>query len=265
MNLEPRYVAGIEVIPLLDAVGPMGGSLRRPPPELFPGAPDDLWERVREREPRVFGPEGEWVLHFYCYLLRVPGGPTVLVDAGLGPADSPAASWAPVPGAVAEALDRAGTSPGEIDVLVLTHLHSDHSAGAVADGRPLFGNARHLVQRRELDAADPVIAERVLAPLREAELLDAVEDESRLAPGLLLTPTPGHTPGHQSLIVGDDDLVVTGDLLHHPVQLADPSVTYLYDDDTAAASAVRAELLARVRARGGAIATPHLPDPFIDV
>ncbi|MFG2003327.1 MBL fold metallo-hydrolase [Spirillospora sp. NPDC048911] len=264
-NLTPRLVAGIEIIPLLDAIGPMGGTLRRPPGELFPGGSAERWDRVRAGEPLAFGPEDEWVLHFYCYLLRVPGGPNILVDTGLGPLGSPAATWAPVPGDLVNALGTAGVAPAEIDSVVITHLHSDHASGAVVDGEPVFPNARHVLQDDEVAwlerTREPILA-AILEPLRAADLVDTISGDVPLAPGVRLIRTPGHTPGHQSILVGDDELLVTGDILHHPIQLADPSISYLYDDDPAAALATRTALLARIRERGGTLATPHLPSPF---
>ncbi|MBW8484050.1 MBL fold metallo-hydrolase [Actinomadura sp. PM05-2] len=244
----------------------MGEAIRRPLDELFPGAAPELWDRVRAAEPDAFGPAGEWVLRFHCFLLRPPGGGTVLVDTGIGPEHSPAASWAPVPGRLVAALAEIGVAPEDVGTVVLTHLHSDHAGGAVADGVPVFPNARHLVQERELswlDAAGGPVLDGVVRPLREAGALDAVAGGTVLAPGVRVLPTPGHTPGHQSVLVGDDELLVAGDLVLHPVQLADPAVTYLYDEDPAEAAATRAGLLARLG--GGVLAAPHLPRPFVDV
>ncbi|WP_067491396.1 MBL fold metallo-hydrolase [Actinomadura hibisca] len=266
MHLESRVVAGIEIVALCDAVGPMGEALRRPVPETFPGAAEGAWERLRDEVPAVFGPSGEWILHFHCFLLRLPSGENVLVDTGLGPVDSPAASWAPVPGRLPDALAEAGVAPSEIGTVVLTHLHSDHASGAVAGGKPVFPNARHLVQETELAAlADGPMRERIVAPLRETGCLDTVPGAVRLAPGVEIVPTPGHTPGHQSVVVGDQQLLVSGDLVLHPVQLADPAVRYVYDDDAATAAATRAAFLERLRERGGVLAAPHLPEPFTRV
>jgi glyoxylase-like metal-dependent hydrolase (beta-lactamase superfamily II) len=236
-------VAGVEVFPLCDAVGPMGETIRRPLPEMFPGGCHH---------------DGEWILHFHCYLLRDAAGRTVLVDTGIGPQDGPAASWAPVPGTLAAELARVGTAPEEVDTVVITHLHSDHAGGAVADGAPVFPNAEHVLQRAEIDAASETLLDGVVRPL--GERVRVVDGDADLSRGVRVLHTPGHTPGHQIVRVGG--LTLTGDLVLHPVQLADPGVPYLYDDDPELAARTRAEVLGRVRAEGGLIATAHFAEPF---
>lgn len=265
--ISAESIAGIRVVPLCDAIGPMHESMRRPLLETFPGSTPRQWARIRLEHPEVFGPDGEWILWFYCFVLDIPDGPTVLVDTGVGDRSSPAASWAPVPGGLREALSSAGLSPADIDVVVLTHLHSDHASETVTDGEPVFPNARHVVQQRELEwiAADPEspVGERKLRPLREAGCLDPLQDRSRLAEKVELLPTPGHTPGHQSVVLDEHRLVVAGDVVLHPIHLADHSVRYAHDEDPAAAVVTRAALLERVRERGGLVAVPHLPVPFV--
>jgi hypothetical protein len=174
MPHEPKTVAGVEIVPLCDAVGPMGGRIRRPLPELFPGAALD--------------PDAEWILHFHCYLLRA-GSRTVLVDTGIGGAGSPAASWAPVPGRLGEELAAAGCSPAEIDVVVLTHLHSDHASGSVVAGEPAFPNARFVIQQAELDSVAGAMRDRVVVPLQDR--IQAVSGHAELLPGIRLLHTPG--------------------------------------------------------------------------
>ncbi|GAA2851125.1 hypothetical protein GCM10010517_08700 [Streptosporangium fragile] len=245
MSHQSATVAGVEVFPLCDAVGPMGDAIRRPLPEMFPGG--------------CHGESGEWILHFHCYLLRDAAGRAVLVDTGIGPADSPASSWAPVPGRLGAELARVGVTPEEVDAVVITHLHSDHASGAVAGGAPVFPNARHVLQRAELDAATEAVLDHVVRPL--GERVQAVDGRADVLPGIRVLLAPGHTPGHQVVQVGD--LVLTGDLVLHPVQLENPKVPYLYDADPVLAAATRVELLDRVRAERGMIGTAHFAEPFI--
>ncbi|WP_239108441.1 MBL fold metallo-hydrolase [Microbispora siamensis] len=217
----------------------MKEPVRKPLPEMFAGA--------------VFEPGEEWVLHFHCYLLRAAGR-TVLVDTGIGGAGSPA-TWAPLPGRLGGELAAAGAAPADVDVVVLTHLHSDHAGGAVADGAPAFPNARYVVQRAETEwAAEPVRA-LILDPLRD--LLDVVDGDAEPVPGVRVLHAPGHTPGHQCVEVGD--LVMSGDAVLHPVQVADPSIPYVYDEDPDLAVRTREDILARA----AVLAPSHFPDPFV--
>ncbi|MBG0827223.1 MBL fold metallo-hydrolase [Planomonospora sp. ID67723] len=243
MPYQPMTVAGVEVFPLRDAVGPMGESIRRPLPEMFPGGCHH---------------DGDWVLHFRCYLLRDAAGRTVLVDTGIGADDSPAASWAPVPGELMAELARVGAAPGDVEAVIITHLHSDHAGGAVADGAPAFPNAEYVLQRAEIDTASEAVLGHIVRPL--GERIRVVDGDVGLFSGIRVLHTPGHTPGHQIVRVGE--LTLTGDLLLHPSQLADPKVPYLYDDDPELAARTRIEVLDRVRAEGGLIGTAHFPEPF---
>ncbi len=232
--------AGVEVVPLCDGVGPMGEAIRRPLPELFPGG--------------EFAEDEEWVLHFHCHLLRAPGG-TVLVDTGIGGVESPASAWAPVPGKLIGELATAGLGPDDVDIVVLTHLHSDHASGAVQNGEPAFPNARYVIQQAELDwQGSGLVRDRVIRPL--GDQLQMVHGKVELLPGVKVALAPGHTPGHQVVEVGD--LIISGDVLLHAVQLADPSIGYLWDEDRELATKTRHAVLDRA----GTLATGHLPEPF---
>jgi glyoxylase-like metal-dependent hydrolase (beta-lactamase superfamily II) len=267
LTVKPETVAGVEVIPLCDAVGPMGEAIRLPLEQTFTDTDTETWRRLKDSAPEAFGPHGEWILHFHCFLLRTDAGPTVLVDTGLGEADSPAASWAPVPGRLTQALSQVGVAPADIDIVVLTHLHSDHASGSIANGKPSFENARYLVHQQELDwiqASPPgPLMEQTVRPLQTAGCLDTLQGRTKLTPAIEVVPTPGHTPGHQSVVIDDHRLVVAGDVVLHPAQLEDPTIHYVYDEDPQAAAHTRTELLARIRAHNGTLAAPHLPAPFV--
>ena len=117
--------------------------------------------------------------------------------------------------AIGTALAEIGVAPEAIDVVVMSHLHFDHSGGTTrrtAGGgvEPVFRRARHVVQAREwADASQPHERNRAsylpenIFPLEAAGLVDRVEGEVEVAPGVRVLPTPGHTAGHQSVLVGD--------------------------------------------------------------
>ncbi|SBT47398.1 MBL fold metallo-hydrolase [Micromonospora auratinigra] len=253
-------VGSITVTALVDGVGPFF----QPREEAFPDATAGQWAEADRRDPDTVGPDGRWRLPFRCFALRAGDGPVTLVDAGIGPADAPAASWAPVPGRLPAELAAAGIDPADVRTVVLTHLHSDHVGWA----GPLFPNAEHLLQRAELDALalfHPELPARLVGPLRAAGRLRVLDGDTDLTPGVRVLSTPGHTPGHQSVLVdsGEDRLLVTGDLLVHAVQLVDPGLAYAHEVDPATARESRTELLRAVAARGPAVlATPHLGVPF---
>ncbi|WP_449485501.1 MBL fold metallo-hydrolase [Streptomyces avidinii] len=256
------------VVDLLDA----SGSFFEPARTAFPGAGADDWARAALLDPGAAGPDGAWRLHFRCFAVARPGGRWVLVDAGVGPAHGPAAGWAPVPGRLPAALAEAGIAPADVEAVVLTHLHEDHTGWTLdAAGRPFFPGARYLVQSEEVAALDRAdrVWDWVVAPLRATGQLHEVTGAHRLAPGLTLLPTPGHTPGHQSVLVeraGADgrDVFVTGDVLVHAVQLAAPAVAYSHERDPAAARASREALLERAVRRGALLATAHLTRAFVE-
>ena len=260
-----RQVGGYTLHSVVDASGVLAARLA----EAFPAATEEDWALARELDPAGFGPDGRWALDFRCVAIRRPSGAVTLVDVGIGASGSPA-SWAPLPGRLVDALDEVGIGVDEVDTVALTHLHEDHCGGVVdADGSPVFAGARHVVQAVEVAAvrSDPSVWSYAVEPLRSAGLLDEVDGRVSLDPGIALVPTPGHTVGHQSVIVtaGDEEVVVTGDVLVHAVQLGNPDVAYRSEADPVAAAETRRRVFAEARARGAYLATAHLHTAFISV
>jgi glyoxylase-like metal-dependent hydrolase (beta-lactamase superfamily II) len=114
------------------------------------------------------------------------------------------------------ALREVGLPPEAVDTVVMTHLHFDHSGGTTrttASGalEPVFKRAKHVVQKLEWeDATHPHERNRAsylgenIGPLGEAGLLQIVDGETEIAPGVRVLPTPGHTRGHQSVLIGPE-------------------------------------------------------------
>jgi glyoxylase-like metal-dependent hydrolase (beta-lactamase superfamily II) len=94
--------------------------------------------------------------------------------------------------------------------------------------------------------------------------LQEIEGGLVLAPGVRIVPTPGHTPGHQSVwaYAGSESVLVTGDLLVHAPQLIDPDLAYASDMDPAQARVTRRAVLDDARARGAVAAVAHLGTSF---
>ncbi|WP_406095045.1 MBL fold metallo-hydrolase [Kitasatospora purpeofusca] len=267
-------------------MGPVGAPYggRGADPASFPGTaqaafPDATatdWERARRLDPAAFGPNDTWQLDFRCYAVRRPGGRVTLVDTGIGPVGSPASGWAPVPGRLPAVLARVGIAPADVETVVLTHLHEDHYGWSVTpEGVPVFPSARYVVQHAEVAALGPTRTARtyVVEPLLRAGQLHEVDGHTVLAgrarPGggaITLLPTPGHTPGHQSVLVdgGGDRLLLTGDVLVHAVQLATPAVRYLFEADPEAARRSREHSSAKPAAPARCSAPPTSTGPSSD-
>lgn len=257
---------------LLDAQGPFF----LPNDRAFTGATQEDWDRARGLDPGAFGPDDTWHLDFRCFAVRLPRGGHALVDTGVGPAGSPASGWAPVPGHLLERLASEGIHRDDVRLVVLTHLHEDHYGWSVSpEGVPYFPNARYVVQRTEIAAleaaGDDGTLSYVVEPLRGTGQLDTVDGRTCLARDLDGTvgtiPTPGHTPGHQSVVVRapGQQVVITGDVLVHAVQLVDPDVAYAFEADAEVARQTRHDLFRAARRRRTWLATAHMNTPFMPV
>lgn len=249
---QSRTFGSATVYALHDAAGDFFTSRTR----AFPGATAEHWRRAQERDPAAFAPRDQWRLAFRCYAIQLAGA-TVLVDAGTGP---DTATWPRVPGRLPEELDAAGIDRNDVTALVLTHFHGDHIGWGLVDGQPYFPNARHIFQRAELAALGPG---RLIGPLERAGLVQMIDGDLKLYSGLSIVHTPGHTPGHQSVILstGDSPFAVTGDVVVHAIQLVDPDVAFRYEMDQAEAARTRHRLLTEMV--GGTLGTAHLSEPFV--
>ncbi len=136
-----------------------------------------------------------------------------------------------------------GVEPESIDLVIMSHLHFDHSGGATRrvgeTVEPVFKRARHVVQKQEwYDATHPHERNRAsylpenFAPLEAAGLMHLSDGEEEIAPGIRVIPTPGHTRGHQSVLLGqgDDKMLFLGDVVPTSVHVKLPFIM-AYDLD----------------------------------
>jgi glyoxylase-like metal-dependent hydrolase (beta-lactamase superfamily II) len=189
----------------------------------------------------------------HAFVVRAPGL-TVLIDTCVGN-DKDRGGRAPfhmMRTPFLEDLAAAGVAPEAVDLVLCTHLHVDHVGWntRLAGGRwvPTFPRARYLFARREWEHwsgerdedTRRILADSV-APVLEAGLAQLVEVDHRVSSELWLEPTPGHTPGHVSVRLrgGDGEAVITGDLMHCPIQVAEPDWSSHFDSDAAGARATR--------------------------
>jgi len=159
-------------------------------------------------------------------------------------------------GSIEKTLRAAGIEPDSIDYVLMTHLHFDHSGGTTRDnGAPVFPRAKHVVQAKELyDAQHTHERNRAsyltehIAPLVDAGLLVTVDGEAEIAPGIVVLPTPGHTRGHQSVLLSDGNghnVVFFGDVIPTAVHLRLPFIM-AYDLDVVGTLETKRALLSRV-------------------
>jgi N-acyl homoserine lactone hydrolase len=162
------------------------------------------------------GPDGrEWPVH--GFVVTHPGG-AVLVDTGVGGPQHVLDDWRVVNRSVADALAELDMSPADIGLVINTHLHFDHCGQ-----NAVFKHAPVYVQRTELRRAEvesPELYDWFGFMNARFELLDG---DAEILPGLSVLSTPGHTDGHQCVLVNGTDLLI-GDAAYTPALYGDPSL-----------------------------------------
>jgi glyoxylase-like metal-dependent hydrolase (beta-lactamase superfamily II) len=235
------------------------GEAHLNPEVLFPASAPDGWA--------VYAPyldaDGRLPVSIGTFLIRTPEH-RVLVDLGLGAVDFEIPGMGSfIGGRLLHSLAGEGLRPQDIDTVVFTHLHHDHvgwtsnvaPAPNIAHDEPVSGltfpDARHLVDRVEWDhwagtaeliGPDPDAVQKPLA--------DVIEFSARgrsLVPGVQSLPTPGHSPGHTSLLITDPDsdqrLLILGDVMHTQAQVSETHWNFLFDTDADQGTKTRVALL----------------------
>ena len=191
-----------------------------------------------------------------AFLIRA-GGRIALIDTGSGN------YLGPTLGHLIANMQAAGVAPAEVDTVLLTHMHPDHSAGLtdMATGARNFPNAELVVHENEpphwyddgkMAAASDLYKHLHFQMTREQTqpYLDRMRTfvEGEVFPGVTAIPAHGHTPGHTAFLVasGNESLLVWGDTIHIPeVQFARPEIAMVPDTDPDAAVASRRRILDR--------------------
>jgi len=209
--------------------------------------------------------------NFNAVLIR-NGGTLTLIDAGPRDLFGPSAGFLP------EALQEAGVTPAQINLLFATHLHPDHIAGMITPGgSAVFPQAELCITRGEHDfwgdeartnsAGAPVsdwggLARTVLAAY--VDRLRIIPGNGEIAPGLTSVALPGHTPGHSGwrLSEGGAQLIHVGDIVHAPaLQVPDPEIGIVFDIDMDTARETRKRLLDELATDGALFTGGHFLHP----
>ncbi len=245
--------------------------------QFFPSLTPELLAENAWLKPRFIDAGNRVVLCVQSYLVRTPRH-NILVDTCVGN-DKPRARavWNQMRSDRYErGFAALGLTFDDIDFVMCTHLHVDHAGWntRLQDGRwvPTFRRARYLFSERELQhwtarhAADPqscpVIGDSVL-PVVEAGLADLVRSDLQFEEAVTLLPTPGHTIDHFSVRVGREgaDAVITGDMVHSPLQVKYPEIGMFSDFDSRQAGETRRALFGRCCDAGTVLCTAHFPAP----
>lgn len=245
-----------------------------PPHEMFLEAtPAAVAPHRHWLAPKALTPDGGLlILAVQSFLLRTRHH-TILVDTCVG--NDKTVEWHPPwhrrrDETWLRNLKAHGVSPADIDFVLCTHLHVDHTGWntSLIDGhwQPTFPRARYLFARREVAHASEqggATFEENVAPILDAGRAELIDGDFALDDEVFLEPTPGHTPGHVAVTLRSrgEHGVITGDLIHSPLQCAHPEWNYAYDAEPEVARQTRRRFLERHADAATLVLASHFPSP----
>jgi glyoxylase-like metal-dependent hydrolase (beta-lactamase superfamily II) len=241
------------------------------------GAEPDIVQAHPWLLPHYATPEGRMFINFQAFVVQTPER-TIMVDTCIGAdREREFPIFSHLQTTFLEDLLSLGVRPEDVDTVLCTHLHFDHVGWntRLVDGKwvPTFPNARYLMGRAEFahwqhlretggyhgihhleDAVDPVVA---------AGLVDFIDHHHEVCPEILLLPTPGHTPDHISVMISScgQQAVITGDMMHHPIQISLPDHPATFDMDKERGVATRVAFVERFSGSPVLIIGTHFPEP----
>lgn len=254
----------------------------------FSKAPTDFFT---DFDPAVFDLHMDWMvpLHYnpeknriitsvHSWLIRTPRH-TILLDACGG--NHKNRPWNPrfhnLDTPFIENLAQAGVRPEDIDIVLCTHLHTDHAGWntKLENGHwvPTFPNAKYLFSKKENELSRSknegvratVYRDSVL-PVIEAQQAVLLDDGVfQIDDHLLVEPSPGHTAGHITLQAGtaDNQGIFCGDAIHHPIQVYEPDWSTKFCEDPALARATRIRMLAHCAEQRATLFPTHFAQPHV--
>ena len=255
----------------------MEGPMMRPQ-DLLPAATSEMLDLHRAwLEPHYLSPSNILIMSIQSFVVRT-SQQTILVDTCVGndkQRGNP--SWTNLQLPYLQDLKAAGFSPEDIDVVLCTHMHLDHVGWntKLKNGRwvPTFPNARYLFTQVEWDFWNerpqdqsynhPGIDDSVV-PVIESGQAEFVTGDHEISEQAWLKFAPGHTPGHVALHLASQgaEAILSGDILHHPVQVSEPHLRAEYlDVDSTAAEATRISFLERYADSEVLVLGSHFANP----
>lgn len=247
---------------------------------LFPDADENtLKQHEGWLKPRLQDPiTGLLILAFHTYVIRTPFHLILVDTCGGNDKHRPQKpryhqnNWPYL-----KNLENAGVDPKEVDYVLCTHLHVDHVGWntRLIDGQwlPTFPNAKYLFSKTEWDFweqecqsdtfTDDPYYEDSLLPVVKAGLAVFVDNEYAIDDWVRIVPSPGHTPGHVNVCIGGSipNVVMSGDLMHHPIQCAEPDWNSCFCVNPRQSITTRREFLETHSEMPTLIMPAHFPSP----
>lgn len=227
---------------------------------ILPAATSEEVRKLPWLVPDFANDEGRLRMTIHALVVETPTR-RIVVDTGLGnDKERHVPTWNKLDTPFLATMTTAGYPPESIDTVLCTHLHVDHVGWntRLVDGQwvPTFPNARYLFGRTEFDhfarhrddpSHPPAAFDDSVAPIMAAGRGELIEPSFRVADEIALLSTPGHSPGHLSVLIASEgeELLLAGDAAHHPVQLAHLDWSSTADYDAAQAIETRRSLFNR--------------------
>ena len=232
-------IGDVKITKIIEEDSPVPGKF------VLPDATPEKLLEIDWLSPNFITDRG-WLKMSIHALIIETRGVKIMVDTCLGnDKERTTEAWAMRKGSFLEDLVAADHPRESIDYVICTHLHVDHVGWntMLVDGEwvPTFPNARYLFGKKEWEAWEkepdtehfgPVLEDSV-KPVIDAGLADLVACDHQVNDEVWFEPTHGHTAGHISVRIssGGEDAVITGDMTHHPCQLARPEWSCFADYD----------------------------------
>lgn len=273
MTNNSRLIGDLKLSRVLEMIMPFERK------KFFPDNTDEDWAPHRSwLEPDALDPATDsLMLPMQSYVVQTPDH-TILIDTCVGNHKQRPTrpQWhLKNDGTYLAALQANGIDPAQVDYVMCTHLHSDHVGWntRLDNGRwvPTFPNAKYIFSEKELSSwrdsghekfsRDPY--DDSVSPVVEAGLSQLVADDHVLNDFVRLEPTPGHTLGHVAVVLesAGAQAVMSGDLMHCPVQCVHPEWHPWPDWDPQMAAKTRRSFLERYADTDTLVCTAHFPLP----
>ena len=251
-------------------------------PELIPAATPEVVKKVPWLFPHFVTPEGKLSVSIHSLVVDTPGAKLVVDTCiGNGRNREPFSIMSNLATSYLEDMIAAGYHPDSINYVLCTHLHLDHVGWntRLVNGKwvPTFPKAAYLMDKKDVALYGTIdeqskdafmqMQRRTFAdsvqPVFDAGLAKPVEGPAQVCDGVRLVPTPGHTPGHCSVLIESkgEKALITGDFMHHPIQFHDPGFSISADVDNNAAIATRRRVFAEYADTPTLIIGTHFAGP----